>query len=82
MIENDLAAVDDNSEAADATNVQSNNDQSNSAPIPKHHVSFLSLTNNPDIKRDSEFLNKMQQIMTNSNISKLFIPYLSQFRET
>ena len=82
MIENDLAAVEDNSEVAVATNVQSNNDQSNSTPIPKHHVSFSSLSNNPDIKRDSEFLNKMQQIMTNSNISKLFIPYLPQFRAT
>ena len=80
--ENDLAAVEDNSEVVDATTVQSNNDQSNSTSIPKHHVSFSNLTNGPDIKRDSEFFDKMQQIMTNSNISKLFIPYLSQFRAT
>ena len=60
MIENDLTAVEDNCEVVDA--VQSNNDQSNSTSIPKHHVSFSNLTNNPEIKRDSEFLDKMQQI--------------------
>ena len=60
MIENDLTAVEDNCEVVDA--VQSNNDQSNSTSIPKHHVSFSDLTNDPDIKRDSEFLDKMQQI--------------------
>ena len=60
MIENDLTAVEDNCEVVDA--VQSNNDQSNSTSIPKHHVSFSNLTNDPDIKRDSEFLDKMQQI--------------------
>ena len=82
VTENDLAAVEDNSEVVDATTVQSNNDQSNSTSIPKHHVSFSNLTNDPDIKRDSEFLDKMHQIMTNGNTSKLFIPYLSQFRAT
>ena len=60
MIENDLTAVEDNCEVVDA--VQSSNDQSNSTSIPKHHVSFSNLTNNPEIKRDSEFLDKMQQI--------------------
>ena len=50
--ENDLTAMEDNSEVADATTVQSNNDQSNSTSIPKHHVSFSNLNNNPDIKRD------------------------------
>ena len=81
MTENDLAAVEDNnSEVVDATTVQSNNDQSRSTWIPKHHVSFSNLTNDPQIKRDSEFLDKMQQIMINDNPSKLFIPYLSQFR--
>ena len=39
VTENDLAAVEDNSEVVDATTVQSNNDQSNSTSIPKHHVS-------------------------------------------
>ena len=82
VTENDLAAVEDNSEVVDATTVQSNNDQPNSTSIPKHHVSFSNLTNDPDIKRDSEFLDKMHQIMTNGNTSKLFIPYLSQFRAT
>ena len=36
--------------------------------------------NDPDIKRYSEFLDNIQQIMTNGNTSKLFIPYLSQFK--
>ena len=82
MTENDLGVVEDNSEVVDATTVQSNNDQSNSTSIPKHHVSFPNLKNDPDIKRDSEFLDKMQQFMTNDNTSTLFIPYLSQFRAT
>ena len=80
--ENDLAAVDDNSDVVDANTVQSNNDQSNNTSIPKHHLSFSNFTNDPDIKRDSEFFDKMQQIMTNGNASKLFISYLSQFRVT
>ena len=50
--ENDLTAVEDNSEVVDATTVQSNKDQSNSTSIPKHHVSFFNLNNNPDIKRE------------------------------
>ena len=62
--------------------VQSNNNQSNSTSISKHHVSFSYLTSDPDIKRDSEYLDKMQQIMTNGNTSKWFIPYLSQFSVT
>ena len=74
--------MEDNSEVVDATTVQSNNDQSNSTSIPKHHVSFPNLKNDPDIKRDSEFLDKMQQFMTNDNTSTLFIPHLSQFRAT
>ena len=73
--ENDLTANEDNSEVVDATTVQSD-----STSIPKHRVSFSNLNNNPDIKRDWEFLDKMQQIMTNGNKSKLFIPNLSQFR--
>ena len=82
VTENDLAAMEDNSEVVDATTVQSNNDQSNRTSIPKHHFSFSNLTKDPDIKRDSEFLDKMQQVMTNGNSSKLFIPYLSQFKVT
>ena len=82
VTEIDLAAVDDNSGVLDATIVQSNKDQSNSTSVPKHHVSFSNLTNDPDMKKGSEFLDKMQQIMTNGNTSKLFIPYLSQLRAT
>ena len=82
VTENDLTAVEDNSQVVDATTAQSNNDQSNSTSILKYYVSFSNLTNDPDIKRDSEFLDNMQQIMSNGNRSKLFIPYLSQFRRT
>ena len=74
VTENDLTAVEDNSQVVDATTVQSNNDQSNSTSILKYYVSFSNLTNDRDIKRDSEFLDNMQQIMTNGNTSKLFIP--------
>ena len=59
VTENDLTAVEDNSEIVDATTVQSNNDQSNRTYVPKHQVSFSNLTNDPDIKKDSEFLDKM-----------------------
>ena len=82
MTENDLSAVENNSEVVRATTVQSNDDQSNSTSIPKHRVSFSNLTNDPDIKRDSEFLDKMQQTMTNGNTSNLFILYSSQLRAT
>ena len=82
VTENDLSAVENNSEVVRATTVQSNNDQSNSTSIPKHRVSFSNLTNDPDIKRDSEFLDKMQQTMTNGNTSNLFILYSSQLRAT
>ena len=82
MKENDFAVVEDNSEVVDATTVQSNNNQSNSTSISKHHVSFSYLTSDPVIKRDSEYLDKMQQIMTNGNTSKWLIPYLSQFSVT
>ena len=77
LTENDLAAVEDNSKVADATTIQSNNHQRNSTSIPKYHVGFSILINDPDIKRDSEFLDKIHQIMTNGNTSKLFISYLS-----
>ena len=80
--ENDFAVAEDNSEVVDATTAQSNNNQSNSTSISKHHVSFSYLTSDPVIKRDSEYLDKMQQIMTNGNTSKWLIPYLSQFSVT
>ena len=82
MTENGLAAVEDNFEAVDANTVQSNNNQSNSTSVPKQRASFSNLTNDLNIKRDSEFLDKTQQIMNNGNTSKLFIPYLSQLRAT
>ena len=82
MTENGLAAVEDNFEGVDANTVQSNNNQSNSTSVPKQRASFSNLTNDLNIKRDSEFLDKTQQIMNNGNTSKLFIPYLSQFRAT
>ena len=50
--------------------------------VNKSHVSFSSLTDDPDIKQDCEFLDKLQNIITDSTPSKLFIPYLSQFRAT
>ena len=82
MTENGLAAVEDNFEGVDANTVQSNNNQSNSTSVPKQRASFSNLTNDLNIKRDSESLDKTQQIMNNGNTSKLFIPYLSQFRAT
>ena len=50
--------------------------------VNKSHVSLLSLIDYPDIKQDCEFLEKLQNIITHSNTSKLFILYLSQFRAT
>ena len=82
MTENDLAVVEDNFEAVDANTLQSNNNHSNSTSVPKQRASFSNLTNDLNIKRDSESLDKTQQIMNNGNTSKLFIPYLSQFRAT
>ena len=82
VTESDLSPVEDDFEVVDATTIQSNNDQSNSTSVQKHHVSFSNLINDSDIKRDSKILDEMKQIMTNGNTSKLFIPYLSQFRAT
>ena len=48
----------------------------------KKETSLLSFTSDPEIKKDTEFLDKFQQIMEDSGISKLFIPYMSQFRAT
>ena len=53
----------DNFEVVDATPVQSNNDYSNSTSILRHHVSFSNLTNDPELKRGSQFLDIMQQII-------------------
>ena len=56
VTENDLAAMENNSEVVDATTIQSNNNQSNSTTIPKHQVSFANLINDPDIKRAVAYL--------------------------
>ena len=45
-------------------------------------TSLLSLTSDPEMKKDAEFLDKFQQIMEDSGTSKLFMPYMSQFRTT
>ena len=42
-------------------------------------TTFVFLTNDPDFKRESEFLDEMQQIMSSGN-TELFILYLSQSR--
>ena len=70
MKENDVPAAEDNSEVVHVTTVQLNNNQSNRTSVSKHNVRFWYLTNDPDIKRDSKYLDKMQQIMTNGNTSK------------
>ena len=46
----------------------------------KKETSLLSFTSDPEIKKDAEFLDKFQQIMEHNGTSKLFIPYMSQFR--
>ena len=47
---------------------------------PEENNESLSLfTNDPDIKADSKFLDKFQEIMKYNKASKLFIPYMSQF---
>ena len=46
----------------------------------KKETSLLSFTIDPEIKKDAEFLDKFQHIMEDSGTSKLFIPYMSQFR--
>ena len=45
-------------------------------------TSLLSFTRDPEIKKDAEFLDKFQEIMEDSGTSKLFVPYMSQFRAT
>ena len=43
---------------------------------------FRSFANDPDIKADFEFLDKFQETMKDNKTSKLFIPYMSEFRAT
>ena len=46
------------------------------------HTNLLLFTNDPDIKVDSEFLGKFQEIIKDSKTSKLFVPCMSQFGAT
>ena len=46
------------------------------------HTSLLLFTNDPDIKVDSKFLGKFQEIIKYSKTSKLFVPCMSQFGTT
>ena len=46
------------------------------------NISLSNFTNDPDIKRDTEFLQEFQQVMADSNTSKLLTPYISQFQPT
>lgn len=48
----------------------------------KNEISLSCFTSGPEIKKDAEFLNKFNQVMENSDTSKLFILYMSQFRAT
>ena len=48
----------------------------------KKEISLLSFTSDPEIKKDAEFLGKLQQLTEDSGTSKLFIPDMSQFRAT
>ena len=48
----------------------------------KKETSLLNFTSDPERKKDTEFLDKLQQIMEDSGTSKLFIPYMSQFQVT
>ena len=75
----------DNDNTDDATrepeNVPSEN-QARSTSTSKNALILTSISNDPEIKKDSEFLEKFQQIIENCDTSKLFIPYMSQFRAT
>ena len=75
----------DNDDAEETENVVSSENQARpttTSITSKNGVSLSSFTSDPEIKKDAEFLEKFQQIMENSDTSKLFIPYMSQFRAT
>ena len=59
--------------------VEETSPSNNSSSVPKRYASLSKSTNDPDIKKDAEFLEKFQEVMTDASTSKLFIPYLSQF---
>ena len=62
--------------------VEETSPSNNSSSVPKRHASLSKSTNDPDMKKDAKFLEKFQEIMTDASTSKLFIPYLSQFKAT
>ena len=57
--------------------VEETSPSNNSSSVPKRHASLSKSTNDSDIKKDTEFLEKFQEIMTDASKSKLFILYLS-----
>ena len=76
---------DDNEGENDNVVAEENRDQIGLITISsaiKKETSLLSLTSDPEIKKDAEFLDKFQKIMEDSGTSKLFIPYMSQFWAT
>ena len=74
---------DNNDDAEEPESVVSSENQArSSSTTSKNALSLTSFSNDPEIKKDAEFLEKFQQIMENSDTSKMFIPYMSQFRAT
>ena len=76
---------DDDEEENDNVVAEENHDQIGLITISsasKKETSLLSFASDPEIKKDAEFLDKFQQIVEDSGISKFFIPYMSQFRAT
>ena len=51
--------------------VEETSPSNNSSSVPKRHASLLKSTNDPDIKKDPEFLEKFKKIMTDASTSKL-----------
>ena len=65
--------------------VEENHEQSDStasSSTQRKNISLKSFTTDPEIKKDAEFLDKFQAILEDSETSKMFIPYISQFRAT
>ena len=70
-------------ETVDTLDTTESNAPTNSPVVQKKLDDRLSSsTSDPDIKKDAEFLEKFNEMMTDSSTSKLFIPYLSQFKAT
>ena len=69
-------------DAEESENMPSENQARSTSTKSKNALSLTSFSNDPEIEKDLEFLEKFQQIIENSDTSKLFIPYMSQFHET